>query len=195
LTAAPTNASGQVLLSWSVPASDGAAAITDYTIERSPNGASGWQTINDGTGATTSYTVTGLSDGMGYYFRVAATNAAGGSAPSNVAHTIPRSVASAPQALTATPGASGQVRLAWSAPSSNGGAAVTDYVIQRSVNSGGPWVPVSDGVSATTSYTATGLSNGTRYYFRVAAHNAAGTSAFSNTPNAIPRTVPTAGVR
>ncbi len=48
LTAAPSNASGQVRLSWSVPASDGAAAITDYTIEHSPNGTSGWQMINDG---------------------------------------------------------------------------------------------------------------------------------------------------
>ena len=38
----------------------------------------------------------------------------------------------------------------------------------------------------------TGLTNGTRYYFRVLAHNAAGNSASSNVVNAIPRTVPSA---
>ena len=83
--------------------------------------------------------------------------------------------------------------MRWLAPASNGGSAVTDYVIQRYV-SGGSWVTINDGVRTTTSYTVTGLRNGTRYYFRVFAKNAAGTGAASNTVNTISRTVPSAPV-
>ena len=71
-------------------------------------------------------------------------------------------------------------------PASNGGSAVTDYVIQRSPNGTTGWVTISDGVNTATAYTATGLVNRTRYYFRVFAHNAAGNSPASNTANAVP---------
>ena len=43
-----------------------------------------------------------------------------------------------------------------------------------------------------TRYTVDRLVNGTRYYFRVFAHNAVGNSPASNVANAIPRTLPTA---
>ena len=70
---------------------------------------------------------------------------------------------------------SGQIRLTWVAPASNGGAAITDYIIQRSPNGSSSWVTINDGVRNTTGYTVTGLANGTRYYFRVFARNAVGT--------------------
>jgi hypothetical protein len=193
--AAPTAGvgSGQVRLSWLAPLSNGGLAVTDYVIQRSPNGTSGWVTINDGVNTTTSYTVGGLVNGTRYYFRVLARNAIGFRAASNVVNQIPRPAAppSAPRTLTALAGpASGQVRLTWLLPASNGGTAVTDYIIQRSTSSTSGWVTVNDGVRTTTSYTVTGLANGTRYYFRVLAKNAAGTSPASNVVNAVPRTVP-----
>jgi Fibronectin type III domain len=82
-------------------------------------------------------------------------------------------------------------RQSWTAPLSNGGSALTDYVVQRSPN-GTTWTTLSDGVSTATAYTAIGLANGTRYYFRVYARTARGTSPSSNIVNAIPRTVPSA---
>jgi hypothetical protein len=190
LTAAPTNLSGEIRLAWLAPTSTGGAAITDYAIQRSANGTSGWVTINDGVRTATAYTVTGLTNGSRYYFRVLAKNVAGNSPWSNLANDIPRTKPSAPGSLMATPG-NGWVALRWLAPASNGGAAVTDYVIQRYV-SGGSWVTINDGVRATTAYTVTGLRNGTRYHFRVFAKNAAGTGPVSNIVNAIPRTVPSA---
>ena len=72
-------------------------------------------------------------------------------------------------------------------PASNGGSAITDYIIQRSPNGTTGWVTINDGVRTTTTYTVTGLTNGTRYYFRVLARNAAGIGAASNVVNAIPR--------
>ena len=151
LTATPTNVSGQLKLSWLAPTSNGGAAVTDYIIQRSPNGTTGWVTIPDGTSNTITVTETGLANGTRYYFRVLAHNAAGNSASSNVANNIPRTVPSAPRTLTATPtNVSGQLKLSWLAPTSNGGAAVTDYIIQRSPNGTTGWATINDGVRTTT---------------------------------------------
>ena len=176
------------------PASNGGAAVTDYVIQRSPNGTSGWVTINDGVSTATTYTVTGLTNGTRYYFRVLASNVVGRLGAVATSPTpSPRTVPSAPRSLTAAPtGASGQIRLSWLAPASNGGAAITDYVIQRSPNGTSGWVTINDGVSTATAYTVTGLTNGTRYYFRVFARNAAGTARRATSPTPIPRPVPSA---
>jgi hypothetical protein len=175
LTARP--ASGQVQLSWLAPLSHGGLPITDYIIQRSANGISGWATINDGVRTTpTAYTVTGLANGTRYYFRVLAKNVIGARAASNVVNAIPRTVPGAPGGLRATAGL-GSVTLAWNPPVT-GGAPITDYVIQRSTN-GTTWTTVADAVSTARTSTVTGLSKGVPYRFRVAAKNAAGTGAFS----------------
>jgi Fibronectin type III domain len=95
----------------------------------------------------------------------------------------------APRSPTATP-LNARVKLAWRRPSSNGGAAINRYFVQRARHSGGPWKRIASPTAR--SYTATGLTNGTRYYFRIAAHNAAGRGAYSTVVSAVPRTVPSA---
>ena len=173
--------------------SNNGAAVTDYTIQRSPNGTTGWVTVNDGVGAATVFTVVGLTNGSRYYFRVFARNAAGLGPASNLTSSVPRAIPTAPRSLTAVPtNLSGRLRLSWLAPASTGGLAVTDYLIQRSPNGTSGWVTLNDGVRTTSTYTVTGLANGTRDYFRVFARNAAGQSLGSNVASAIPRTVPSA---
>jgi subtilisin family serine protease len=183
LTAVPGNRT--VALKWSGPASNGGTAVTDYMIQRSASPTTGWATVSDGVGTATTYTVTGLTNGARYYFRVLAKNAMGTGAPSGVVSQIPRTVPSAP-VLTATAG-HGRVALKWTAPSSTGGSAVARYVVQRSTRATSGWASLSTTVPATArSYTATGLHNGTRYYFRIAAINGAGASAW-RTVSAVPR--------
>ncbi|MEY3206019.1 MAG: Extracellular phospholipase precursor, partial [Planctomycetota bacterium] len=79
-----------------------------------------------------------------------------------------------PTGLVAVPG-NARVSLTWSAPLSNGGARISDYVVQYSSDTGTTWTTFADRVSAATSATVTGLTNGASYLFRVAAVNAAGT--------------------
>ena len=77
---------------------------------------------------------------------------------------------SAPQNFTVTPG-DAKVTLSWTAPTSNGGSAVTKYEVSK--DNGANW---SD-VGLNTSYTFTGLTNGTEYTFKVRAVNSAGNGA------------------
>ncbi|MCK9408260.1 MAG: fibronectin type III domain-containing protein [Bacteroidetes bacterium] len=189
----PTSVSGtsensQVSLTWTAP-SDGGSPITDYVVEVSENGAS-FVTFADGTSATAAATVTGLTNGTSYTFRVSATNAAGTSAPSTVSASVtPLSTPGAPTGVSGTPG-NGQVPLTWSAPASTGGTAITDYVVE--FNSGGSWSTFADGVSTATNATVTGLTNGTAYTFRVSATNSVGTGAAGVSAAVTPRTVPSA---
>ena len=86
----------------------------------------------------------------------------------------------APSNLTAV-GGDGQAVLNWDAPSSDGGAEITDY--EYRINRSGPWISIG---STETTYTVTGLVNGTAYVFEVRAVNAAGRSASSNRAEATP---------
>jgi hypothetical protein len=63
-------------LTWTAASANG-SAITDYIVQYSSNSGSSWTTFADGTSTTTSTTVTGLTNGTAYIFRVAAVNAIG----------------------------------------------------------------------------------------------------------------------
>jgi len=90
------------------------------------------------------------------------------------------SVPSAPTGLAAT-GLDGQIALNWAASS-----GASTYNVKRSTTNGGPYTTVKNG-AATTSYTDTGLTNGTTYYYVVSAVNSAGESANSAQASATPR--------
>lgn len=77
--AAPTVTAGnaQVSLRWSAPTVLAQTPITDYVIQYSSNSGSTWTTFSDGTSTATSATVTGLTNGTAYTFRVAAVNGVG----------------------------------------------------------------------------------------------------------------------
>ncbi len=174
LTATGSNA--QVALSWT--ASSGA---TSYNVYRGT--ASGGESATAvATGiTTTSYTNTGLTNGTAYYYKVAALNASGTSAQSSEASATPTSgVPAAPTGLTATAG-NALVALSWTASS-----GATSYNVYRGTASGGESATaIATGIT-TTSYTNTGLTNGTAYYYKVAALNASGTSAQSSEVSATP---------
>ena len=186
LTATPLNSA--VRLNWQVPLFLNGLPITDYVIQRSPHGANTWYSIPHTASTATTFTVTGLTNGRTYDFRVFAKNALGLSAtPSRVATATPRTVPTGPRLLTVNPtSAGGQLRLSWQTPASNGGAAITDYIIQRSPDGVSGWFTIPDGTSIATAYTVTGLTNGRRYYFRVFAKNIAGQGASSSIANGIP---------
>jgi hypothetical protein len=66
---------GQVSLAWSAPSLG--SPPTDYQVQYSSNSGSTWTTFSEGTSTATSASVTGLTNGTAYIFRVRAVNALG----------------------------------------------------------------------------------------------------------------------
>ena len=170
-----TSGNAQVALTWT--ASTGA---TSYNIYRSTT-SGGEGTTAIATSTTASYTNTGLTNGTKYYYTVAAVNVSGTSAQSTEASATPQvPLPGTPTGLAATAG-SGQVALTWSSTSN-----AATYNVYRGTSAGGEsTTPITTGLTG-TSYTDTSVTNGTTYYYKVAAVNAAGTSGQSNEASATP---------
>ena len=184
LTASADGAS-VIELDWREPSDPGDDDITGYRIEYSTDAGDTWQTLEDDTDDTrTSYRDTGLSPGTTRHYRVAAINRHGAGAWSEVADATTSRVPGRPTRLTARARGTSRIELDWTAPSSAGGP-VTGYRIEVSPTGTGRWTVLeTDTESRTTEYTDTGLEPGTRYYYRVAAINAAGRGAWSSVANA-----------
>ncbi len=84
----------------------------------------------------------------------------------------------APTGLTATASSSSQINLSWT-----GSSGATSYSVFSSTTNGGPYSQVASGV-ASTSYSNTGLTAGTTYYYVVQACNSDGCSGDSNQASA-----------
>jgi fibronectin type 3 domain-containing protein len=169
VTAAAGNA--QVTLNWT--ASSGA---TRYYVKRSTTSGGPYTQIS--TQATANDTDTGLTNGTKYFYVVSAYNSAGQSANSAEVNATPVLAApSAPTGLAATAG-NAQASLSWAATS-----GASSYHVKRSATSGS-----ETQISAPTSnsYTDTGLTNGTKYFYVVSAVNSGGESANSSEVSATP---------
>src|SRR5207253_428606 len=165
------------------PSDNGGSPITGYKIERSTDGGSTWSVVVANTGGTTTTDADrGLAHATTYTYRVSAINSAGTGSPSTaVPGTTPAVAPSSPTGLTAAAASSSQINLSWTAPSDNGGFAITGYKIERSTDSGSTWSTlVANTGSAGTSYSDTGLAHATAYTYRVSAINSIGTSSPSN---------------
>ncbi len=186
-TGAKTSAS----VAWNAPTNPGGSNITKYTVTASDSTSStrGGQTCTWSTGPLTC-TVTSLTNGDSYTFNVTATNSLGTSAASTASNAVVPAITAplAPSGLVATPGTTTTVTLNWTAPS-NGGSSITGYNVYDATTSGGENYssPVNGGtLITTTSYTATGLTNGTKYYFTVKAVNGIGSSPASSEVFGVP---------
>lgn len=179
-TPAGLTASGgnqQVNLSWS--SSTGA---TSYNIYRSSTSNGHGQTpLASGVTATV-FTDTGVTNGVPQYYRVTAVNSAGESGRSNEASATPSagSPPPPPAGVSATAG-DGQVVIRWSAST-----GATSYNLYRGLSSGGQGTTPYRTNLTGTSFTDTSLTNGTTYFYRLTAANAAGQSASSAEVSARP---------
>jgi fibronectin type 3 domain-containing protein len=184
--AAPTGlaavaGNAQVSLSWTA-----SATATSYHVKRSTSSGA---EVQIAAPTSTSYTDTGLSNGVKYFYVVSAVNSGGESANSteiSATPVAPLNPPAVPTGLQAT-GGNAQVNLSW-----NASAGAASYNVKRSTTNGGPYGTAVASPSA-TNYTDSTVSNGTTYYYVVSAVDTAGQSANSSQASATPAS-PTANV-
>lgn len=162
---APTGTpqSKAVSLTWAVPAANG-APISNYEVQ-----AVGGSVRE---ASSNSFLYDGLTNGTTYRFQVRAVNEAGKSGWSAQSVEVnPDTRPGAPAAPTAKFG-DAQIELTWTAPV-NEGTPISAYVVEVSP---GPAAGTPTQTVSGTTYTWTGLTNGTAYRFRLKARNEAGDS-------------------
>ena len=173
----PAPGDSAVTLFWTNPGND---TITKYQYrQKTVTGDYGsWIDIPNSDKDTITHTVTGLTNGTRYRFGVRAVNDSGpGRGSTSTARPLARPAA--PEKLLPAAG-DGQVTLSWTNPGNN-----TIWKYQIRTDSGGNFTDISDSSWTTTTYTVTGLNNGTQYTMALRAVNASGEGTAS-TANAIP---------
>ena len=148
--------------------------MDDYVIEgaTSPSGDS----IEDNVGGHTA-TISGLTNGTAYYFRVHAQNAYGDGAFVTVQVTPQGpgtgsgSVPGSPAGLKTSYG-DGFIALSWSPPTSTGGSPITGYHAYLGYSSS--LVGAREFTTSGPSFRLTDAENGSQYFIKVTALNAAG---------------------
>ena len=161
-----TSRDGEVLLTWGAPTTGG--QVVNYRVEWPAGWTSGRNTNQS------AISIDGLTNGTAYRFRVRAQNSAGNSPWTEITGT-PRAATTIPtivQGFTATPSGTTELDLAWMAPASDGGAAITAYGIRYRVT-GGDWVPDAAAPDART-YVIAGLMPATTYDIEIWAINTNG---------------------
>lgn len=109
-------------------------------------------------------------------------NQAGNTVLSNLLLTIlvPQTPPTAPSALGATSASTSQINLTWTDNSSN----ETGFQIEQSLTSGSGFTLLTTTAANAISYSNTGLTSGTQYYYRVRATNPSGNSGYSTESSA-----------
>jgi titin len=185
---APTSVVGtvgdtEVALSWTTPSDIGGAAISDYVVEYAVAGPSpAWQVYADGTGTATSTTVTGLTNGTSYVFRISAVNSFGTGAASAASDPLsPSGIPTAP-VITAIAPRDGGLSVTFTPASS--GVAIDRYEYRVD---DGPWLVASGSGSPLL---ISGLRNGVPVAIALRAISRIGTgdasAPMTGTPLAVP---------
>ena len=163
----------KAVVAFAASASDGGDPVNFYTVTVSPGGAKF-------SSASSPITVTGLTNGTAYSFRVTATNAVG-TGPASPASkvVIPGTPPSAPTAVHAVSGSTktktGPLTVTFATPSSNGGPPITRYTARCTSSNGGVTRTSTRSGAAAAPIAVVSVTTGKTYTCSVTATNALGT--------------------
>ena len=181
-----TPGDGQAVVSWTPPVNNGGSSITGYVVTPFIGAAPQAPTT---VGNVAQTPVVNLSNGTAYTFTVHAVSNVGPGPDAATSNAVtPGPVApGTPGRPIATAGSASAV-VSWTAPITNGGAAITGYAITP-IKTGVAQTPVLVGNVLTSS--VNGLTNGSSYGFLVHAINSVGAGRESAESVAVTPRVPT----
>lgn len=154
---------------FTAPAETGGTSILDYTVTSTPGSI-------QSTGSLPPISVSGLTNGTSYTFKVVARNSQGISLESAASNSAGITVPAAPTIGTAVYGDTSAI-VNFTAPSS-GGSTILDYTVTSTPGN-------VTAVGTSTSITVPNLTNGTSYTFKVKARNIVGYGPESAASNSV----------
>ncbi|MYC25141.1 MAG: hypothetical protein F4X56_04390 [Gammaproteobacteria bacterium] len=180
---APTNLAVQrahadrITITWENPSTP-FVPVVEHEIEYRAKGTSRWKRKRIDAPAT-SYTITGLTRNTTYQIRVKNVAESGHVGFSSIfeAETRPYATPSAPRNVTLVEASTETLTVEWDKPADNGGRRVVVYDVRYREKGAGTWIEEE---TRTTSFTITGLEQGTEYLIGVRAVNVAGTGPWSD---------------
>lgn len=166
----------QINLSWT----DNSSNESGFRIYRSLSASSGYSLEHTNSANDTTWSNTGLSASTTYHYRVYSYNTTGNSTSyaydSVTTDAPPLNPPDSPTNLVATAVSSNQINLSWQDNSTN----ETGFKIERKTGSSGTYSQIATVGANMESYSNTGLSSDTTYYYRIRAYNGDGNSGYSN---------------
>lgn len=172
--------SNQVDLAWA----DNSTDETGFKIERAPDlsgGPGAWAEIQTANANATSFSDTNVLPSTKYWYRLRAANA-GGTSPYGNQASVATPPLAAPTSLKVTVISATQINLVWTDNSST----EDGFKIDRAPDNGGApgtWGEIGSVGANSNNFSSTGLTELTRYWFRVKAYNTSAESPASNQTN------------
>lgn len=172
LSASPLSQT-EMTLTWT----DNAVDEENYRMERSLDGTTGWTEIAVLSANTSTYLDSGLTCSSRYYYRVRASNVDGNSGYSNKTNNMTRVCSPNPPSEPGTVTISQtQIDLNWTDNSTN----EQGFKVERSPDGIDSWSQIAAVGANAVTYSNTGLTCGSTYYYRIRAYNAGGDSAYTD---------------
>ena len=163
----------EVTLEWTNPNND---TITRYQYQQKAGDGSygNWMNIGESGASTVSHTVSDLTNGTAYAFKIRAIGRGGDGAESNQATATPNVAPAMPVLGEPQPG-NAEVKLVWTYTANT--AEVANWQYRRKENGTtvwGAWTDINGSNKDTKEYTVTSLQNNTTYDFQVRARTNGG---------------------
>ncbi len=176
-----TSGTGQVSVFWSA-----AARATSYAVKRSVTSGSGYSTV--GTTSSLSFTDTGVTNGVTYYYVVVAVNASGSSANSSQVTGLPVALQPPTQTTAFYAMNSSKTTVIGMAWLFSNVQSISGWHLYRSTSPTTGFSLIATTALNDCFFFDTGRSNAVTYYYKVAAINAAGEGPLSVVVSCISKT-------